>query len=156
MKKSLIILITLVSLAILASSCQKEPVIPSLDASLTGEWHLTRTEVEDKVLNTGMDIYLSLSQDCTFEIYQKYSGQLRYTRFTGTCTYAGGILTGTYSNGTSWGAAYSVSVEDDMLILTTTDLVETQTYRKESLPQQEKDKADMKTKSSGCDILPFL
>ncbi len=93
------------------------PVIGSLPR-IIGNWQLTAfcgTEAD-------IDVVLSLNDNNTFTLYQR-SGTMAYSVFTGTWAYNGidKILSGRYSDGTSWAASYYVDLNDDSLKLTNTN-----------------------------------
>ena len=60
----------------------------------------------------GLDIYVSFAAGNTFEIFQRLHGGKSYYRYSGTYTIVNlTTVTGKYSDGNSWGAEYTVSVE---------------------------------------------
>ena len=141
----------------LTAGCSKPTeTVPTLSADIVGEWHLTKTEVDGSALDTQSDIYIAFYSNCTFELFQKSGDQQRYTKFTGTCSLDEKVLTGTYSDGTSWGSAYTVVITADTLTLTNDTLTEVQTYTKEAISEDIRNNADIKAKSSGNDIVPIL
>ena len=145
-------------MVIAAVSCAKEDQglsVKSVDSTLVGDWHLTDTKVEGEVVTETADVYLSIMADGKFELYQKYSSQLRYTLYTGTCWSENGLLKGEYSNSTSW-ATYTPYIIGTKLILKTYDLMEEMTFEKKSLSEAEKADADVWTKSSAIDYSPIL
>lgn len=146
---------TLLALCIL-SSCTKEPAAVTMNNDFVGDWHLAELEYDGSIMDNPIDVYLTINSDCTFELYMKNELQSRYTKFTGTCRLEGGILSGTYSSGTEWGDAYEASVEGDMLVLVSSDLIETQRFESGSLSDDEKKNADISTKSSPDGIIPVL
>ena len=145
---------TLLTLCIL-SSCTKEPAATTMDKDFVGDWHLVELEYDGSIMDNPVDVYLTIDSDCTFELYMKNESQLRYTLFTGTCTLKDGILSGTYSSGAEWGDAYEASVDEDMLVLVSSDLIETQLFERKALSDKEKQDADISTKSS-YEIFPIL
>lgn len=132
----------------LTAACQKEEIKDSVNPELIGEWHLSTVEVDGAVQSYPYDVYLTINNDCTFELYQKSGTQMRYTKFTGTCKSEGKVLSGVYASGTPWGDSYNASVEGDVLVLISSDGVEMQEYKKESLSAEEKLAADISTKSA--------
>ena len=129
-------------------SCTKDDSTPSryIDKALVGEWHLTGAVSEGYEVNSDTDIYMVLSEDGTFDIYQKGPDQLRYDRFTGIWYCLDGKVMGEYSDGSAWGASYIPKVSGDRLIFSSVDLMETQTYEKGSLAESEKQNASLITK----------
>ena len=137
------------------AACQKEEVKEIVDPAIVGEWHLSTVEVDGTVQNYTYDVYFAISNDGTFELYQKSGTQTRYTKYTGTCKSEGNVLSGVYSSGTPWGASYTALVSGGMLVLTSADGVEVQEYTKEALSQEEKLAANISTRAMD-EIAPIL
>ena len=159
MKKLINILTGLAVMVIAAVSCAKEDQglsVKSVDSTLVGDWHLTATKVEGEVVTETADVYLSIMADGKFELYQKYSSQLRYTLYTGTCWSENGLLKGLYSDNTSWATSYIPYIIGTKLVLKTYDFMEEMTFEKKSLSEAEKADADVWTKSSAIDYSPIL
>jgi hypothetical protein len=159
MKKLINILTGLAVMVIAAVSCAKEDQglsVKSVDSTLVGDWHLTDTKVEGEVVTETADVYLSIMADGKFELYQKYSSQLRYTLYTGTCWSENGLLKGLYSDNTSWATSYIPYIIGTKLVLKTYDFMEEMTFEKKSLAEAEKADADVWTKSSAIDYSPIL
>ena len=159
MKKLINILTGLAVIVIAAVSCAKEDQglsVKSVDSTLVGDWHLTDTKVEGEVVTETADVYLSIMADGKFELYQKYSSQLRYTLYTGTCWSENGLLKGLYSDNTSWATSYIPYIIGTKLVLKTYDFMEEMTFEKKSLSEAEKADADVWTKSSAIDYSPIL
>ena len=81
------------ALAMFWACGEDKPITPvepetSLSEQIIGEWHYTSAEA---------DIYLGLSSDSSFELYQKI-GDGRYRL---------------YNDGEAWGSGYSVSISED-------------------------------------------
>ena len=137
MKRITNIILTVAAVICLAASCQKEDLGPTLDKALIGTWHLAETVVDGETLDSKVaDVYLVLNSDCTFALYQKTGSQTdRYDLYTGVCYSEGGILSGTYESGNSWGSSYKYKVSGSSLTLTSSDNMEEQVYDKDSLPE---------------------
>ena len=147
-------ILALAAAVLVAASCQKEDLGPTLDKELVGTWHLAETLVEGEELDTEADVYLVLNSDCTFALYQKTGSQSdRYDLYTGVCSAEGGVLTGTYASGTPWGSAYKYKVAGTSLTLTSSDMMEEQVYDKASLPENIKVNADTKAAETVAPIL---
>lgn len=146
MKKIFNIMFAAVAICFTAA-CEKVEVKDSVDPAIVGEWHLSTVEVDGTQQNYAYDVYLTINNDCTFELYQKSGTQVRYTKFTGTCKSEGKILSGVYSSGSPWGTSYSAIVSGGMLVLTSADGIEVQEYTKESLSQEEKLAASISTRA---------
>lgn len=157
MKRLVNIFISLAAIVCAASSCQKEEEIKvaSVDSAIVGEWHMTTINVEGEDMSEGTDVYLSINADGSFELYQQTGTQnIRFSKYTGICSTENNILSGIYSNGNPWGDKYTYKLEGDKLILTTYNLIETQTYAKAEIPAEVKENAD--TKSISEDVTPIL
>lgn len=150
MKKILYIL----TAAILTlTSCEKEVTFPE---KLYGDWHCTTA------LNGGsveVDIYVTFTSEGYFSLYQKI-GQGGYKVFSGTYTLTaadgGYILSGEYSDGTMWGATYTVTSTDmDTIMLTTGENTETYT-RVTGVPDEVLASASPATKSADTAQMRFL
>ena len=141
-----------------AASCEKNTDLERyVAAELIGEWHLTEATAEGVVISSDMDIYLKISGDCTFELYQKSGSQsVRYDKFTGTCECNGNILTGEYSSGVAWASKYTYNATDGSLVLKSYNRLEEQKYQKAEIPAQVKDNANIITKSAASVLAPIL
>lgn len=146
MKKIFNIMFAAVAIC-LTAACQKEEIKDSVDPAIVGEWHLSSVEVDGAIQNYSYDVYLTINNDCTFELYQKSGTQVRYTKFTGTCKSEGKVLSGVYSSGTPWGDSYNAIISGNMLVLTSSDGMEVQEYTKESLSQEDKAAANISTRA---------
>ena len=140
-------------------SCEKAP---SLSEGIVAEWSLA--EMTDYEAADLPSIYIEFTADLNFVIYQKIGNAARYRKYTGTYAVEGSTLSGKYSDGENWGSAYKTVFEADGDILVMTALTqekdgsvtegEVLKYVKASLSQDEKDAADVVTKSE--DSVRFL
>lgn len=143
----------------LAASCEKAP---SLTEGIVAEWQLT--EMTDYEASALPSIYIEFTADLNFVIYQKVGDVPRYRKYDGTYSVDGTVINGKYSDGEDWGSSYRAAFEadGDILVMTafTTEKDGTVTegevlkYVKASLSQEEKDAADVVTKSE--DSVRFL
>ena len=143
----------------LAASCEKAP---SLTEGIVAEWQLT--EMTDYEASALPSIYIEFTADLNFVIYQKVGDVPRYRKYDGTYAIDGSSISGKYSDGEDWGSSYRAAFEadGDVLVMTafTTEKDGTVTegevlkYVKASLSQEEKDAADVVTKSQ--DSVRFL
>lgn len=97
----------------------KEPTdpIPATSCALVaGEWHLT-----DGAGNatSGYDIYLRLTKDGGFEMYQQLE-TMRYTKYSGTFAFADGTMSGRYDDGEMWRSSYTAVLNAKRTTLTLT------------------------------------
>ena len=140
MKKILLIFAVLA----LVASCGKneegkKPEI-DLEEQLIGQWHSTSISVEG-------DIYIEFYQEKSFELYQQI-GEGAYRLYRGTWNLEGDLLTGKYSDGEDWAAAYKVAIEGDVLTMTSqNDAAETSTYKKSDIPSEVKERCETVVKS---------
>ncbi len=119
-----------------------EPTV-TLASKIVGEWHSTSLPV------TG-DIYLNFAEDGAFELYQKIGeGSFRLYRGTWKVDEDKAVLSGKYNDGNAWAASYSVSLDKDVLTLTSeNEAKEKSTYKKEAIPAEVKDGCTIVVKSS--------
>lgn len=158
--KKVLYIIAVVAIAFMSVSCKKDKG-PDVAAGIVSEWHLIEmTGYEASELPS---VYMDFKADKSFDLYQKVGDVLRYSRYTGTYTVTGNMLTGEYSDGIKWGGdkkngiTYKVSFDGAILCLAADNgSGEICRYEKASLPQSEKDAADMKTKSSSMSEERFL
>ena len=160
MKRILNILILAAS--VFFASCEKAPEV---EEGIIAEWQLTEmTGYEAAALPS---VYVEFRADKSFEIYQKVGDVLRYRKYTGLYEVSGTTLKGEYSDGEDWGSTYKVSFEAEGAILVLTALEtdkegnvlsegEVCRYAKASLSQEEKDAADVVTKSEDFQEERFL
>lgn len=158
MKRFINIIVGMVVLATLSTSCQKEEQIQTIDQALVGEWHLTEIKAEGIIINEGLDCYLLIASDCTFELYQQSGTQsVRFEKYTGTCSYVDGLLTGVYNNGKPWGGKYIVDAQGNTLTLSSYNLLEVQTYERKDIPEDVRKNAhEIYTKSGDHFGTPIL
>ena len=117
MKRLAIILSFMLLLCACGGSKSSEPL------DITGEWKLTDlTLTLTKSVQIGseaVDVYISFAADKTFNLWQ-FLGAGRYEHFSGTWELTGDSLTGKYSDGTTWGNVYKVSVSGNELTMEAT------------------------------------
>ena len=101
-------------MAVFAVAACSDPEAEKLE-KIVGEWHYTGTEA-----GVELDVYLGLSQDYTFELYQKIGDGPHYL-YKGTYKFDGEVLTGTYSDYAPWAHEYKVSKSGNSLVLTAVD-----------------------------------
>ena len=162
MKRILNILTAAALLIGLATSCE---TVPKVEAGILGEWQLTEMGgVEVSSLSTS--VYIEFKEDKSFDMYQKVGEISRYRKFVGTYSVSGSIVSGEYKDGEEWGSDYRVTLEAEGQVLVMTAVTldgegvvqeegEVCKYVKATLSQEEKDEADVVTKSS-VSFLPFL
>ena len=158
MKKILNIITGLATLVFATVSCQKEEqLVASFDQAVVGEWHLVGAKAEGQIISEGIDVYLRIKADGTFELYQKSGTQsTRYDLYTGTCTTENGILTGVYSNDRPWGGKYTYAKTINGILLRTTNNLEEQKYESCTIPAEVIENANTDTKSASETGSPIL
>lgn len=159
MKKILYIL-----MALMCTSCGEKPTPPNpgpgpvppvvdpvetLASKIAKEWHCVVSDID-------ADIYLSLGDSYTFELYQKIGeGTHRLYKGTWELDEDTAMLTGKYNDGAAWGSGYTVTLSEDgnSMTLTPSEGSEAQVYRKESIPSEVKEKAVVIVRSdAGCEV----
>lgn len=125
MKKVLYIL----AAALLVVACGKDKPI---EKGICDQWHSTS-------LSADTDIYLSLTKDNKFELYQQI-GDGRHRLYRGTYNFENDILTGKYNDGEDWAYSYQVVLDGDIMTLTTLDeSAQESVFKRESIPAEIKD-----------------
>ena len=128
MKKTLLIISTLILLA----SCGEKnggKTEPTLEQKLCTEWHSTFLPVDG-------DIYVSFNDNKTFELYQQI-GEGAHRLYRGTWNLEENLLTGKYNDGEEWAAAYTITINDKQLTMTSVnDAAEESVFAKEDIPEE--------------------
>lgn len=153
MKKILYILTAVVCL--LTSCGEKELKFPE---KLYGDWYCHSTALT----STEVHVYVTFLSD-SFILYQKI-GEGGYRIYDGTYTLtpsASGdgsyVLTGEYSDGTSWGSEYIVeSSSNNVMTLTAGGVTETYTRVSTGIPNDVKNVASTAVKSIGSEEIRFF
>lgn len=145
-----------------ATSCEKAPKI---EEGIVGEWQLTEMDANDAA-GLSTSVYIEFRADKSFDMYQKVGDVMRYRKYVGTYSVSGAIISGVYSDGKKWGSSYRAALEADAQVLVLTAVTldgdgavqeegEVSKYVKATLSQEEKDAADVMTKSTES-FVPFL
>lgn len=104
----------LITIAILMASCGDKPAGKtelSLQEKLLGQWHSTSMSVNG-------DLYIEFEgSGSTFELYQQI-GEGAYRLYRGKWNLEEDLLTGRYNDGEEWHAAYTISIENGTLTMT--------------------------------------
>jgi hypothetical protein len=125
MKKLLYIL----AAALLMAACGKETPV---EQGICGEWHSTSLSAEG-------EIYMSLTEDNKFELYQQI-GEGRHRLYRGTYSFENDILTGKYNDGENWAYSYQVVLSGNTMTLTTLDeSAQVSVFQREAIPAEVKD-----------------
>jgi hypothetical protein len=125
MKKLLYIL----AAALLMAACGKETPV---EQGICGEWHSTSLSAEG-------EIYMSLTEDNKFELYQQI-GEGRHRLYRGTYSFENDILTGKYNDGENWAYSYQVVLSGNTMTLTTLDeSAQVSVFLREAIPAEVKD-----------------
>lgn len=133
MKKILYIL----SAAIMMVACNKEEA----ENGIYGQWH-------SETVSTEADIYLSLTKDNKFELFQQI-GEGRHRLYRGTWTLDGNILKGKYNDGEDWAYSYHAEFSKKSLTLTSLDeSAQVTVFRREKIPADIKEGSVVIVKST--------
>ena len=117
-------IIYILSAVLLMAACSDE-LTP--EQRICGEWFSTD-------LPTGGSIYLSLTENNLFELYQQIS-EGRHRLYRGTWQLEGDILMGKYNDGEDWGSSYKVTISENTLTLISTDeSAQKSVYQRASIP----------------------
>ena len=147
--KTIINKILLVAAAVLVfASCTKSE--EAAVKKIAGDWYYETTESD-----TPIQVYVSLSKDMTFELYQKI-GEGAFRRRTGTYTYDGPIIDGVYSDKTAWKEAKSVTVDGDVLVMVGVETGETVSYVRKLVPATVRHHYSDALKSIADETAPWL
>ena len=98
--------------AIVFCACEKEKDYRN---DLPGAWELVSVSGQ---YGQTPQVYLDIVGDGKFVIFQRLDENSSYVRYDGSWTLTGNRLSGNYTDGTPWAAAYTVEVTDGMLTLT--------------------------------------
>lgn len=114
------IMLSIVTAAIAGlAGCKKENSSGNLSSQLSGQWELCGAELATKSVTIGQEkisVYIEFNNDGSFILYQQL-GAGRFVSFDGNWTLSGDILSGRYSDNTSWGSDYRISIEGDSLTM---------------------------------------
>lgn len=122
-------LLYIITAALLMAACGKETPV---DQGICGQWHSTSLSAEG-------DIYLSLTEDYKFELYQQI-GDGRHRLYRGTYNFENDILTGKYNDGEDWAYSYQVVLSGNTMTLTTLDeSAQVSVFQRETIPAEVKD-----------------
>ena len=122
MKKLLYIL----AATLLMVACGKET---PAEKGIHGQWKSTSLSAEG-------EIYLSLTEDNNFELYQQI-GEGRHRLYRGVYNFENDILSGKYNDGEDWAYSYQVVLSDDTMTLTTLDeSAQTSVFQRTTIPAE--------------------
>ena len=105
----------LVAAAALMMGCKKDS---SVALDITGTWELM--DIKTKAAQIGeetIEVTITFKADNTFSLSQML-GQGRPVSYSGTWQLDGARLSGKYSDGKAWGAAYEVALDGSILTMT--------------------------------------
>lgn len=140
MKRILYILSALMILASCGKDKGGDNTGLDLEQKLYGDWHSTSLPING-------EIYISFSEDKTFELYQKI-GEGVHRLYRGTWALEESLLTGKYNDGEDWAASYNVTVADEVLTMTSNnDAAEKSVYEKTEIPATVKETCETVVKS---------
>ena len=107
-------------------ACGKET---PAEKGIHGQWKSTSLSAEG-------EIYLSLTEDNNFELYQQI-GEGRHRLYRGVYNFENDILSGKYNDGEDWAYSYQVVLSDDTMTLTTLDeSAQTSVFQRTTIPTE--------------------
>ena len=119
-------------------ACGKET---PAEKGIHGQWKSTSLSAEG-------EIYLSLTEDNNFELYQQI-GEGRHRLYRGTYHFENDILTGKYNDGEDWAYSYQVVLDINTLTLTTLDeSAQTSVFKRATIPAEVRDGSIVVVKST--------
>ncbi len=142
--------ILLFAAAVFAFAACTDPEADKLEM-VVGEWHYTTTESGVEI-----DVYLGLSADYTFELYQKI-GEGPHYLYTGKYQFDGKVLTGVYADYAPWANDYQITRTGNTMVMTSVSNPDySLTYKKESIPESVKTHYMPVTKADAKTVAPIL
>lgn len=123
--KNIKLLLIALTTACLATACRggssDDPGQPGNGSgSVVGQWHMLSWSSAP----AAADVYLSFDEIGAFDLYQRLE-KPTYEHFSGTYSYAGGKLSGLYSDNAAWGNSYKVTFNGDGSQMTLTGVAGT-------------------------------
>lgn len=104
-------------------------------SSIAGVWHLT----EWRGAEPSFEVYMDINAEGGLVLYQRIESRY-WDIYSSTAAVVDGVISGTYTDGTAWGASYSVSIKGDtMTWVSMLDSSDVSIYTRSELP------ADMPT-----------
>ncbi len=132
MKIFRILALALLGLVLSSASCDNGLIDPNelrKKTNLVGNWELIDITKSVQIGDATIVVYVEFKEDLTFSLSQKI-GAGRFVGYAGTYKVEEGILSGKYSDGTSFGSTYKVERNENILNLTTqNEKPETYVYR---------------------------
>lgn len=133
MKRFTLLSLALITLGISLTSCNNNLVDPAelkRRTSVIGSWELVDIVTKSpQIGDATIVVYIDFNEDSSFALSQQI-GAGRLVRYHGTYVVQNGILSGTYSDGSSFGVKYKVERKDNILNLTAQNSVQdTYVYR---------------------------
>ena len=125
------------------------PNNPTVDTNIVGEWKLVEWNGETPTFV----VYLDFNGDASFSIYQQV-WTLYYELFEGSYGVNDDVISGTYTDGSTWASGYKYSIAGNTLTLTSKDNASiSSVYEKCTIPQEVIDEA---TTTRSGEVLPIL
>lgn len=107
------------------------PVGGDADTSdLAGDWHLTQWRGAEP----SFEVYLSITEEGVVTLWQRIESR-EWEQFFSTVTFEYDVISGVYSDGVAWSAAYDVAIDGDAMTWTSrTDRTDISVYTRCTLP----------------------
>lgn len=104
---------------------------PTLE-SISGTWHLT----EWRGVTPSFDVYMSITNDYKVTLWQRIESRQWDIFYSDVC-YDNGTISGVYTDGTAWRAAYDVVIDGStMTWIDTEDVTDVSVYKRCELPNE--------------------
>lgn len=129
--------VCLSNMAYITIPADETPIVPeppvggsSDTTTIAGTWHLTKWRDAEP----SFEVYLSISEDGVVTLWQKLTSR-EWELYYSTVTFDNNTLWGEYTDGTSWGASYYVTIDGDtMEWIATADSTDISVYTRTTLP----------------------
>ena len=131
MKKHILFVLTAMAMLFSVASCGDEVEEIKLDTLIVGTWDLNGAQFTKSATigSETVSVTVTFNADKSFSLSQ-IVGRGRAVEFDGNWSLAGDILSGTYSDGSSWGSQYKISIEGTVLTMTSVTGGDVYTYIK--------------------------
>lgn len=108
-------IVLILTLAIIVSGCSKEESTVPVSVQIIGSWSLSGYIPATKSImigNQSVTVAITFTTDNKFQMTQKVGNEAYEELFEGTYLIEDNILSGAYSDNSSWGESYIVDFKD--------------------------------------------